>query len=345
MMTTSTPTNGAASPGTKPEASGGKAVSMNPARTVVITGASGGIGAETCRGLIRDLPNLEKIVICCRDVAKGEKVASSLVEGDGASVSIDVVPVDLSDSSSVVSCVGAVEEKLGDSALDLFIANAGVMACPLTYSRVTQQKDGETRTGRMEEQYFVNFVSQALMIDRLITALLRSDTPRVVLVSSMAVAISRARSAAPTIAEKNANNVSDANYARWGAYGDSKLAMSLYTKALSQRFPLVEFVSLHPGVVQTELGRHILPKWMQPKSGPARLPQFISRLFGLLTPEEGAALTTELSTAKPGNLDNGGMYIGLGGKKADKTIIPLLSNDKVVEAVYDDTKAFIDTLV
>lgn len=49
------------------------------------------------------------------------------------------------------------------------------------------------------------------------------------------------------------------SYARWTAYGQSKLANILFTRELSKRLKgtNVTVNSLHPGAVKTELGRHL----------------------------------------------------------------------------------------
>lgn len=49
------------------------------------------------------------------------------------------------------------------------------------------------------------------------------------------------------------------NYTPWVAYGQSKLSNILFTKELAKRLPpTIKTVSLHPGVVRTELGRYML---------------------------------------------------------------------------------------
>lgn len=363
---------------TTPVTNSNNAKAINPARTVVITGASGGIGAETCKGLIGTLPNLEKLILCCRDVAKGESVVETLMPLTSKSnmpIDIQVVPVDLSDSESVTHCIDELSIKLDNKPLDLLICNAGIMACPLAFSKATKimpastsaqstmpestnaisttdtseisvssQSSTSTPSGtvisQIEQQYFVNFLSHALMTERLLPLLKKSATPRIVYVSSIAVSISRRRKAPPLVAEKTSDAVTNGNYSRWGAYGDSKLAMSLYARGVASHHQDIESISLHPGVVQTELFRHFVPRWMEGK-----VTNFVTRLFGMLTPEQGAALSIELGSAGYGELENGQLYLGLGGKLAAKSIIPLLDNQDAVDSLYTDAKSFIGSLV
>lgn len=332
---------------------------VNPARTAVVTGANGGIGRETCKGLAQSLPNLERLILCCRDMSKGEQVAQPLrKQHANRGLTVDVVPVDLADGDSVVKCAQTISSALEGVPLDLLVCNAGIMASPLSFARTTrilagasvfanENKDNRITT-QVERQYFVNHISHALLTDRLLPALRASNVPRIIFVSSLAVNISRDRDSPPLIAEKTSNTVTDGNYERWRAYGDSKLAMSLFARAVANyEGPAIESVSLHPGVVQTDLGRYITPKWVSAKFGNSNgrglLNRFF-RLFGILYPEEGAALTLELSTAERGSLANGSMYVGLGGQLASSSIIPLLDKTDEVEKLYNDTKSFIDSI-
>ena len=48
-------------------------------------------------------------------------------------------------------------------------------------------------------------------------------------------------------------------YQRWQAYGQSKLANLLFAKHLAKRVDRLAVGSVHPGVIQTNLGRHMNP--------------------------------------------------------------------------------------
>lgn len=308
-----------------------------------ITGASGGIGEQTAIGLVRTLPNLSKLFLCCRNTEKGETIAQSLRDGRvvGRRIDVTVVPVELADNRSVLSCASAIDTALAGESLDLLVCNAGIMAPPLSFTN----NDGEY--GKIESQFAVNHLSHALLTDRLLPAL-RKDGGRVVFVSSLAVSISRGRSKAPLISEKVDGTLTESNYAKWTAYGDSKLAMSLYAKGLAERESDVQSVSLHPGVVQTELARYLVPTSMVGKldsgSSPGLVNKFFS-LFGFKTPAQGAELSVEVSKAGESELDDGNMYVATGLKKINKSLIPLLSNEAEVEAVYKDASSHIENVL
>ncbi|ATZ29030.1 Fatty acyl-CoA reductase [Streptomyces lavendulae subsp. lavendulae] len=85
-------------------------------RTVVVTGASSGLGAVTARELARAGAH---VVLAVRDTARGERLAATLTG------SVEVRPLDLADLSSVRAFAAG-----WDRPLDVLVNNAGVMAIP-----------------------------------------------------------------------------------------------------------------------------------------------------------------------------------------------------------------------
>lgn len=58
------------------------------------------------------------------------------------------------------------------------------------------------------------------------------------------------------VPEKRKGTLVEAKYEKWGAYADSKLAMSIHARAFSkEENNSVQAVSLHPGIIRTELQR------------------------------------------------------------------------------------------
>ena len=318
-----------------------------PARTAVITGGSGGIGEQTAKGLVRTLPQLEDLYLCCRNIEKGEQVAQPLRDGlvAGRPINVHVIPVELTNWKSINDCANNITEALEEKSLDLLICNAGMMASPLDYAQNVDT--GEYSV--IEKQFAVNHLSHVLLTNRLLPSLREGDGGKVVFVSSMAVAISKGRTNAPLVREKTDDVVNKRNYSRWGCYGDSKLAMSLYAKAVAEKEGgHVESVSLHPGVVQTELGRYLVPeplaRMMKGGGEPSFIGKAIGSLLGLKTPEQGAELSIELSAAPRGRLNNGMMYIAVGGKEANSSVIPLLNKEQEWKRVYEDAMKFVETV-
>ncbi|PXF44832.1 Short-chain dehydrogenase TIC 32, chloroplastic [Gracilariopsis chorda] len=313
----------------------------NPARTAVITGASGGIGAATARSLVSTLPTLEHLILAARDINKAESVAEPLRKGASARpVKVTVVPVELSDLISVRECAEKISHRLGGEPLDLLINNAGIMACPLMYSSMR----GEN--GYVELQYATNHLSHAALTTWLLSEMEKSDCARAIFVSSLAVRFASGRTTAPVVEERVEGVLKNGGYEKWRMYGESKLAMSMFARELSRRSN-VFCLSLHPGVVQTELIRYVVPKFMQgsPTSFAGKLLEGASRrVLGLKTPEQGAELSIELSQKGREELENGMMYMKTGLEKLQLRQLPIFWNNKECSRLYEDTVRFVTSV-
>jgi short-subunit dehydrogenase len=91
-------------------------------QTAVITGASGGIGAETARRLRVSMPHLDTLVLCARDLSRAEAVADGI---RATGVAVACVPVELGSIDSTRRCAEKVDHILDGKPLDLLINNAG----------------------------------------------------------------------------------------------------------------------------------------------------------------------------------------------------------------------------
>jgi daunorubicin C-13 ketoreductase len=86
---------------------------------------------------------------------------------------------------------------------------------------------------------------------------------------------------------------------RWGrAYGAAKSANILFAAEAARRWPDVTSVSFHPGVVRTNFGEG------------AALRLFYRFAPFLTTPQRAGALLVWLATAPAADLTNGGYYVG-----------------------------------
>jgi NAD(P)-dependent dehydrogenase (short-subunit alcohol dehydrogenase family) len=205
-------------------------------KTVIVTGTSAGLGIETARALARRGARLLGGV---RDLDKAyratEAVRAAAMEGGG---SFDLFTLDLASLSSVRNATDDLRGRL--ASVDLIIANAGVMACP----------QGVTADG-FETQFGTNHLGHFVFVNRLCGLL--ADDARVVLLSSGAHRFSDVDLDDPGFARSD--------YHPFVAYGRSKTANVLHAVALDARLrgrgPRV--AAVHPGVIQTELGRHMTP--------------------------------------------------------------------------------------
>lgn len=123
--------------------------------------------------------------------------------------------------------------------LHVLVNNAGVMRCPKM-----QTKDG------IELQFGVNHLGHFLLTNLLLDLLKHSSPSRVANVSSLAHTRGEIK-----VADLN----SEQNYDSGKAYSQSKLSNVLFTRELARRLQGtgVTVNALHPGIVHTELGRHM----------------------------------------------------------------------------------------
>ena len=124
--------------------------------------------------------------------------------------------------------------------IDILINNAGIMACPYL-----KTEDG------FEMQFGVNHLGHFLLTNLLLDRLKAAPAARIVNVSALAYA------GVQCINFDDIN--SEQSYTPWDAYCQSKLANVLFTRSLARRLEGTSVVanSLHPGIIHTELGRHM----------------------------------------------------------------------------------------
>ena len=149
--------------------------------------------------------------------------------------SIDLVEADLASLKSVR--VAADQSSPRAEPSTLIIANAGVMACP----------QGKTADG-FETQFGTNHLGHFVFVNHLVPML--KSGARIVSVSSAGHQISDVNLEDP--------NFERTEYHPFAAYGRSKTANILYAVALDRRLKGrgIRATALHPGGIQTELGRH-----------------------------------------------------------------------------------------
>ncbi|XP_071515973.1 retinol dehydrogenase 12-like isoform X2 [Panulirus ornatus] len=202
-------------------------------KTVIITGCNVGIGRETARDLSR---RGAKIIMACRDTKTAEKVAKEISSQTGGQ--LVVMKLDLASLTSVRALAASVKSQ--ETQIHMLINNAGVMMCPFM-----KTEDG------FEMQMGTNHLGHFLLTCLLLPLLTHSEPACIITVSSLAHAGS-------VIRFDDMNNEKD--YNRLVAYGRSKLANILFTRQLAKRLKgtNIQVFSVHPGIVQSNLGRHIV---------------------------------------------------------------------------------------
>ncbi len=204
------------------------AIPSQTGRTVIITGATSGIGFAAAQVLV---DKGARVVLAVRNQAKGADAVARL--GGRA----EVRSLDLADLSSVRAFAEGWQEPV-----DLLINNAGVMAVPL---------------GRTAEGFELQLGTNHLGHFALTNLLLPQVTDRVVVVSSAAHRMGRI--------DLDDLNWERRPSKQWAAYGQSKLANLLFVLELERRLiaagSSVRATAAHPGYANTNLQGHSGNAW------------------------------------------------------------------------------------
>mmetsp|Transcript_2704 Transcript_2704/g.5459 ORF Transcript_2704/g.5459 Transcript_2704/m.5459 type:complete len:392 (-) Transcript_2704:45-1220(-) len=283
---------------------------------VVITGGTSGLGLETAKRLSAAGAS---VVLTSRDSEKG-KIAVEAVEEylrskriDGGSVYSLVLDLDDLDN---VKQFPEQFKALGLGDISVLINNAGVMAIP----ERELTKDGIERT--FQSNHLGHFVLTAGLFP-----LLSRAGSKVISVSSSAINM------APLGLDVDNLN-GEKFYSAWPAYGQSKLANVLFTKELQRRADAagetwLTTVTLHPGVVNTDLWRYIVgeEKLTEMKSNGSNSIESIAMNVASLftkTSAEGASTQVFLASENASNLSKGAFY----EEMKENRNIPMYANDE-----------------
>lgn len=232
-------------------------------KTYAITGANSGLGLETMRVLAMRGAH---VIGIARTMDKAEQAC--------ASVTGQTTPafLDLGDFESVVNCAGMIRAM--NIPLDALVCNAGIMALP----------ERELVYG-MEKQFVVNHLGHFILINQLMETVMSAPQGRFVILSS------RAHQRAPEDGIQFDDLAFEKQeYGSWTAYGHSKLANALCSLELARRLSGTSTTSnsVHPGVINTNLGRHM--PWYMRWAGTLLGWAFMKNI------EEGAATQTYVAT-------------------------------------------------
>ncbi|CAK6434878.1 unnamed protein product [Pipistrellus nathusii] len=288
-------------------------------KTVLITGANSGLGRATAAALLR---LGARVIMGCRDRARAEAAAGELRralrrDGDpgadpaGGAGELVVKELDLASLRSVRAfCRELLQE---EPRLDVLINNAGVFQCPYM-----KTEDG------FEMQFGVNHLGHFLLTN-LLLGLLKSSAPsRIVVVSSKLYKYG-------DINFEDLN--SEQSYNKSFCYSRSKLANILFTRELARRLEGTEVTVnvLHPGIVRTNLGRHI------------HIPLLVKPLFNLVswaffkTPVEGAQTTIYLASS-PEVEGVSGKYFG---DCKEEELLPIAMDESVARKLWDISEVMV----
>ncbi|MFM9863584.1 MAG: SDR family NAD(P)-dependent oxidoreductase [Micropepsaceae bacterium] len=225
-------------------------------KRVLVTGVSAGLGVETARALVA---HGASVVGAARDLGKARDATAPVRAAATGGATLELIELDL---ASLKSVRAAADRLVKDGRpFDAVIANAGVMATP----------KGATADG-FETQFGTNHLGHFVFVNRI--ASLIKPGGRLVNLSS----------AGHRFADVDLDdpNFERTDYTPFGAYGRSKTANALFAVEFDRRHRArgVRAAAVHPGGIQTELGRHMTPELIQGmmksinESRPAGAPPF-----------------------------------------------------------------------
>jgi NAD(P)-dependent dehydrogenase (short-subunit alcohol dehydrogenase family) len=201
--------------------------------TALVTGGSGGLGAETVRALSA---HGATVVATARDTAKAERALEALGVPRDSTI---VQELDLASLESVRAAADAVADRV--EGLNILIANAGVMACP----------QGLTSDG-FETQFGTNHLGHFVFVNRLMPLLVEGAPSRVVMLTSAGHRFGDIDLDDP--------NMERATYTPFDSYHRAKTANILFAVELDRRYrdQGVRACAVHPGTIdETDIQRHL----------------------------------------------------------------------------------------
>jgi len=224
-------------------------------KVCLVTGANAGIGKETVRELARQGAT---VVMVSRDAERGQ-AALEEIQAQHRAASLALIQADLASQEQVRHLAAQFLARY--ARLDILIHNAGLL-----------KRRRELTADGIETTLAVNHLAPFLLTHLLQETLRASAPARVITVASEAHKIGR-------IAWKNLQ--AERGYYGLRQYGVTKLMNILFSNALAERLQGtgVTSNSLHPGVVDTGIGREA-PVW----AGWFLRPVAISTTQGAATP-------------------------------------------------------------
>lgn len=208
----------------------------NEAAVLNINPGNAGLGKATITYLASHNP--ARIYLAARTPSKAQSAITDIKSSVPNACEIVHLPLDLTSFASIAEAADTFKAK--EKRLDILINNAGVMATP--YSTT---KEG------YENQFGTNHMGHALLTKLLLPTLLETAKQpgadvRIINVSSMGhyAAVPEGILFDQRALEQRST---------WRRYGSSKLANILFTKSLAEEYPQITSVSLHPGVILTDL--------------------------------------------------------------------------------------------
>lgn len=269
----------------------------------MVTGANSGIGKATALGLAQMGAT---VVMVCRDRARGEAAASEIKAKSGNNA-VDLLIADLSSQQSIRQLAEDFKQRY--SQLHVLINNAGVF-------NMTRR---ETVDGQ-EMTFAVNQLAPFLLTNLLLGVIKTSTPARIINVNSNAHEAGYI---------KLDDLQSEKRYRAMRVYGQSKLAMLLFSYELARRLQGTEVTvnALHPGFVATNIAQGNLPRVIR------TVTHFLLSLFGVSS-EEGARTSIYLASSPDVEGITGKYFV----KSMPKQSTPISHDEALSQQLWEESE-------
>ncbi|WQF80110.1 Putative short-chain dehydrogenase/reductase SDR, NAD(P)-binding domain superfamily [Colletotrichum destructivum] len=284
-------------------------------KVILVTGGNVGLGKQTILQLSKHNP--KHIFLAARSETKSVAAIEEIRKVVPNAAPITYINLDLTSFDSIKQAVKDFHSH--SESLHILVNNAGIMATPA----------GVTKEG-YEIQFGTNHLGHALLTKLLLPTLKKTVTAsspphdvRIINVASSA----EASSPATDTYKFDKLKTDMASTSTVTRYGISKVANIHHARALSRRHPEIRSISLHPGVVNTNLTNGVVASW------PIMKP-FMS-VFKLFSTSVWNGTKNQLWAAVSPDAKSGEFYfpVGVTGKGSKQ------SRDKALEeALWDWTE-------
>ncbi|KAF2262001.1 NAD(P)-binding protein [Lojkania enalia] len=207
-------------------------------KTILVTGGNIGLGKQCILEYARHNP--ANLWLAARNLEKAQAAVDEIQQQLPNPAPIKLLELDLASVESIKTAVNTFSKE--SDRLDILMLNAGIMASP----------PGLTKDG-YELQFGTNYVGHVLLAKLLLpllekTASMPSTDVRIVMLSSDGHRFAPKEGIIFDSLKTKCEALGPI-----GRYGQSKLAEILWVKQMAKSYPQFTVVSIHPGVVRTNL--------------------------------------------------------------------------------------------